>query len=112
MPLVSQNMVNCYVYQGFVDYEQVCCEQVCFDDNQVLIIIHVHFQLQSLEFVNKRVVDYDHVCCEHVVCEHVCCVQVCFDDSQVLIIIHVHFQLQSLEFVNERVVDFGIYKKI
>ena len=76
MPLVSQNMVNCYVYQGFVDYEHVCCEQVCFDDNQVLIIIHVHFQLQSLEFVNKRVVDYDHVCCEHVVCEHVCCAYV------------------------------------
>ena len=62
----------------------------------MLIIIHVHFQLQSLEFVNKRVVDYDHVCCEHVVCEHVCCVQVCFDDSQVLIITHVHFQLQSV----------------
>ena len=62
----------------------------------MLIIIHVHFQLQSLEFVNKRVVDYEHVCCEHVVCEHVCCVQVCFDDSQVLIIIHVHFQQNCL----------------
>ena len=56
----------------------------------MLIIIHVHFQLQSLEFVNKRVVDYDHVCCEHVVCEHVCCVQVCFDDSQHSYNIHVH----------------------
>ena len=31
--------------------EHVCCVQVCFDDSQVLIIIHVHFQLQSLEFV-------------------------------------------------------------
>ena len=42
----------------------------------MLIIIHVHFQLQSLEFVNKRVVEYEHVCCEHVVCEHVCCAYV------------------------------------